>query len=198
MSAQARTILFKKPFLGIRSIAVSCMLAWVVGITIVGVIVIPQVDDTGILFGAIMACVCGGLFGMVLVYGFVDDRLRDSVRNVIGNESFVGIGTVEKALNYLGHETKRVTDNALVANGNTLVYANKFLNPQDVNAALKLASKDGVKFVYVLEQMPHNSSYEIWVLAHRHDFGLKNMEHMVDAVYRQIRKGGPINPKQVC
>ena len=198
MSAPVRKTLFETSFLGIRSIAVSCMLAWVAGIIIAGVIVVPQVDDAHILFGVIIACLCGGLFGMVLVYEFVDGRLRGPVRNVIGDESVVGIGTVEKALNYLGHETRRVTDNALVADGKTLVYANKFLNPQDVDAALRLASKDGAKTVYVIEQMPHHSSYEILVLIHRHGLGFRSMEHVANAVYNQIRKGGPINPKQAC
>ena len=98
----------------------------------------------------------------------------------------------------MGHETRKVTGNALVADDTTLVYADTFLNPQDIDAAIELASKEGVKDVYVIEQMPDQSSHEIWVLIHRHNLGLRSMTRIFDAVSHQIRKGGPINPKQVC
>ena len=129
-----------------------------------------------------------------IVRGWLENKARYPVRKAIGDEYPDGSKFVGAALCYLGHETRRVSDYALVVDGASLVYVDMSLNSWDIDNALKLASKDNAGSVFAVEQRFHKDDITASAhgLADRHGVAILDLNDVFDAVYDKIRTGGSI------
>ena len=189
---------FDTSFGALRSMALGCMLAVVSGACVFGTVMWFVDNDHGPYW--LMAAGIIGLLGTFITYLGVEEILRNRVRQEIGiNEATLGISFMEKALCYLGYETKKLTDNAVVADGNMLVYVNSYLNEDDMAEIVRLESKEKCRVSFAIDRrFSATGPYDVYILAHRNGMGLMDMRHVFDAVYRQMRTGGPKKVKQPC
>ena len=127
--------------------------------------------------------------GSMLVSGLLEDKGRDPVRYTIGYEDHGAVKFVTAALHYLGHKTRRASDNSLVVDESFLVYVNRALDTSDIESARNTAKKEGVSPVFAVEDRFSKShvSVSAYRLADKHDITIYDWNDVFDTVHEKIK-----------
>ena len=190
--------LFETDSITINNVAVACVLSVFACCVAAPIIAFVLSGDLLIFLEMAVCSVFGAVLGTHFTYTLVKKRLRNLVRMEVGaDESVPGTEFMEKTLRYLGHEVETLGGNAIVADKTVLVYVNSYINGGDINEMLRLATEKQIETQYAIERrFGSGVTDDAWALIHRHGMGLANLDRVFDAVYRQIRKGGPRKPER--
>ena len=75
----------------------------------------------------------------------------EHAKHVLGHNDQFTTSFVEDALQYLGHETKTLGKNAIMVDGESLVYADKYMSLGDFNMACRLAAANRASRVFAVK-----------------------------------------------
>ena len=192
MSTVTRQGPFHRNSFGMSRIAWYCFLATLFSCPVIVIVMLPVIG-LWVLLSILLV-----FPGSILVSGWLEDKVRDPVRDAVGDEALGDMRFAEAALRYLGHETRHASDDSMVVDESFLVYVEHYLNATDIESARVTAEKEGVSPVFAVESRFGKShvSESAYRIADKHDIMIYDWNDVFDAVYEKIKSNGRVPAKR--